>query len=296
MSTIGCPYPSLKSLQNQASTSRVSSKVSKFWKRSRNWRWKKVKVKKRHTWQVILSSSTWWFIWFWWNLMKNSVHISSLNYTVHWPNELASPRFNAGPKIGTQRVQGIIPPVISSVACRNIIHPVHAVKSTSPRLLDAEISTPVTSPLLCGWANSRRRGTCSPQSLGTLRRQPKNPAMAILRADKGATVPLPRAQKKGTKGRYLLRHLNDTKAHVDLGSQIPFPRAVHEDPQNGRAVDSVPGQCRCNSIGSPMWCGSWCPHQPSTSKCLVFASTSCKKHKLPVFKSPLFWLLFDAGF
>jgi hypothetical protein len=59
----------------------------------------------------------------------------------------------------------------------------------------------------------------------------------------------------------------DTKAHVDLGSQIPFPRAVHEDPQNGRAVDSVPGQCRCNSIGSPMWCGSWCPHQPSTSKC-----------------------------
>ena len=36
---------------------------------------------------------------------------------VHWPNELASPRFNAGPKIGTQRVQGIIPPVISSVAC-----------------------------------------------------------------------------------------------------------------------------------------------------------------------------------
>lgn len=117
MSTIGCPYPSLKSLQNQASTSRVSSKVSKFWKRSRNWRWKKVKVKKRHTWQVILSSSTWWLIWFWWNLMKNSVHISSLNCTVHWPNELASPRFNAGPKIGTQRVQGIIPPVISSVAC-----------------------------------------------------------------------------------------------------------------------------------------------------------------------------------
>ena len=115
--TVYHTYVYHESLQNQASTSRVSSKVSKFWKRSRNWRWKKVKVKKRHTWQVILSSSTWWLIWFWWNLMKNSVHISSLNYTVHWPNELASPRFNAGPKIGTQRVQGIIPPVISSVAC-----------------------------------------------------------------------------------------------------------------------------------------------------------------------------------
>ena len=158
MSTIGCPYPSLKSLQNQASTSRVSSKVSKFWKRSRNWRWKKVKVKKRHTWQVILSSSTWWLIWFWWNLMKNSVHISSLNCTVHWPNELRLPTLQCWAKDwhtaspGNHSTSNLLRCMLNITGwqCRSSLqkhHPPRMQKSTSPRLLDA--SKHPSHPVLC---------------------------------------------------------------------------------------------------------------------------------------------------
>lgn len=61
---------------------------------------------------------------------------------------------------------------------------------------------------------------------------------------------------KAPRYQHVCFNTNDTKAHVDSGSQIPFhpfPRAVHEDPQNGRAVDSVPGQCCCSRFAYVMW-------------------------------------------
>ena len=87
-------------------------------------------------------------------------------------------------------------------SCRNIIHP-ECRFINEPKAQRCIKAPQSPSPLLCGWANSRRRGTCSPQSLGTLRRQPKNPAMARLTK---LRCHCQGPQKKGTKGRYLLRH------------------------------------------------------------------------------------------
>mmetsp|Transcript_42988 Transcript_42988/g.93597 ORF Transcript_42988/g.93597 Transcript_42988/m.93597 type:complete len:201 (+) Transcript_42988:1509-2111(+) len=72
--------PSPRTMGGVPSTSKVSSKVRQFWKRSRNCMWKKVKVKKRHT----------------------------------------SPRFSVGPKSGATRVHGGPPRSSSDLRKRRV--------------------------------------------------------------------------------------------------------------------------------------------------------------------------------